>query len=198
MVLVYTLLRPLRNPIEASELLSKHKGSIETEPIAAKFIAATEAKLGNFDNAVAMRKQYLDSGHVKDANREAEEGLLSLYKKKMVAPERSFPTFLTKELLSKDELANIVRQSTVIVRVMGAFECKESKTGETKVLGISHEHIGTVLDTFGTLLVASETVRLPRYDDIKLLKGTGTTSWAQWDQKTIPVKPPMSPASLNC
>jgi len=177
--LVYSLVPSLRNPLEASELISKRRGSLESEPFAAKLMASTEAKLGNFDNAVAMQELYLESAALNEADREAQEDLLALYKKRMAATSRPLPTFDTKELLSQEQLANVARNCMVIVRVMGTFECRESTTGETKVLGLSHDHIGTVLDTFGTLLVASETVRLPRYDDVTLLEGTGTTRWVQ-------------------
>lgn len=177
--LVYSLVPSLRHPLEATELISKRKGSLESEPFAAKLMASSEAKLGNFESAVAMQKLYLESTSLNEADREAQRVVLSSYEKRMAAAARSLPTFDTKELLSQEQLADVARKSMVIVRVMGAFECKDSTTGETKVLGISHDHIGTVLDTFGTLLVASETVRLPRYDDITLLEGAGTTRWVQ-------------------
>jgi len=175
--LIYEPCPTLRNPTEVLSILNTMESRIDEIPTIARLIAVTAAETGDFDRAVRMQQRYIDSGSSDDVDGDSE--LMECYKQRLNFVPPMPPEVDPGKLLTREELANEARSCMVRVRVHGVIECQDA-TGENKMeLGVAHEHIGTVIDSLGTILVCEETVRLPRYEEIDPSDVAGTTRWSK-------------------
>ncbi len=149
---------------EALRALLPLENGIAEEPRIAGAIAMAAAGAENFELAVKMQRRYLES---LDADgRQRESATLARYEAKQFRPAIPFPAWDPAKLLSNKELANFAHQSMVLVRVMRDMDFPETETGVSAGTATTkHTHVGTVLSSMGTILVSSETVRMPRFDE---------------------------------
>ncbi len=149
---------------EALTALLPLEAGITQDPRIAGAIAMAAAGAGDFELAVKMHKRYAES--LDPTSRQHEAETLSRYEAKHFARPVSFPKSNPAKILSNQEIAKIAHQSMVLVRVKREMDLMENKSGEN--VGSSstkHTHVGTVLSSMGTILVNSETVRMPRFDE---------------------------------
>jgi tetratricopeptide (TPR) repeat protein len=167
---------PISTELDAYDALSvlmPLADGIEEEPRIAGAIAMSAARAGNFELAVEMQERYLESLDRSGKQRESET--LSRYKAKQVSAPVPFPAWEPAKLLSNQEIATIAHKSTVMVRIIRDIELTETETGENAGLATTKStHLGTVLSSMGTILISSETVRMPHFDDFYTPNVLGT------------------------
>ncbi len=156
----------LRNAEEALAVALSVRDQIENAPLIAQTIGRAAAASKDFDLAVEMQTKYLKSGTVSQEELPIENRRLELYLEKSEPPAPQLPVFTSEDLLSNETIANIARRSMVGVRVQGIVEGKDAKTGAVQVRASIRWAVGTVLDSFGTFLVSSESVRVPTYGEL--------------------------------
>ena len=156
----------LRNTEEALEVALSARDQIENSPRIARTIAMAAAATKDFDLAVEMQTAYIQSGTVSEENVLSEFNRLRQYSEKEEIHPEEVPAFALEDQLDDDALAEIARRSMVGVRVQGIVEGKNLQTGEVRVLASTRWTVGTVLDSFGTILLSWESVRVPTYDEL--------------------------------
>ncbi len=158
---------PIATGSEAAEALTAlmpFEEEIADDPRIAAAIAMAAAGAENFELAIKMQKRYV--GLLDSTQRQREAETLSRYEAKQYSNPTSFPTWDPAKLKSNKVLANNALRSMVMVRLNREMQLTEAVSG--KNAGIASEmrtHFGTVLSSMGTILVSSNTVRMPRFND---------------------------------
>jgi hypothetical protein len=156
----------LRNPQEALAVALSARDQIENAPYIAEMIATAAAATKDFDLAVKMQTQYLKSGAVSEEDLPIQNRSLQLYKLQAGPLIRELPRFARHELLGNNAIMEIARRTMVGIRIQGVVEGRDSQTGNVQVRASTQWAIGTVLDSFGTILLSSESVRVPTYGEL--------------------------------
>lgn len=150
--------------VEALTALMSFEEEIADDPRIAGAIAMAAAGAENFELAVRMQKRYM--GLLDSTQRQREAETLSRYEAKQYSNPVSFPTWDPAKLTNNKVLANNAHHSMVMVRLKREIQLTEAVSGENA--GTASEmrtHFGTVLSSMGTILVSSNTVRMPRFND---------------------------------
>ncbi len=150
--------------VEALAALMPFEEEIADDPRIAGAIAMAAAGAENFELAVKMQKRYVEL--LESGPRQREAATLSRYEAKQYTNPASFPTWDPTNLTSNEVLAKTAHQSMVLVRLNREIQLTEAVSGKNAgLVSERRTHLGTVLSSMGTILVSSNTVRMPRFNE---------------------------------
>ncbi len=146
---------------EALDILRGFENLIEEVPSIAMALATAAAVTGNFDDAIKMQERYIALQNDPEDS-EFAKFILSTYRRR----QNPHPLF-TRTLSPgrEDKRKRTLEQSTVLVRVRGRVSHYLLDQGACEVESIERDHVGSVLDAKGLILVSGSSIGISPYTD---------------------------------